>query len=76
MTELKPCPICGKMPKVKRDYGYESSGFGAWCIIECKRPFHKLHMKVEQGKSTWERAYKYAVEEWNRKVTDKENENG
>lgn len=26
---LKPCPVCGKIPKVKRNYAYEASGYGA-----------------------------------------------
>ena len=69
MDDLKPCPLCGKMPIIKRDYGYEGSGFGAWCVIQCAHPF-KARMRVTQGKATWERAYEYAVKEWNRKVED------
>ena len=67
MNEIKlnRCPICGKMPKVKRDYAYEASWFGAWCTIQCKPLFRKPHLKIESGKSTWERAYKYAVIHWN-----------
>ena len=63
--ELKPCPVCGRMPKIKRDYAYEASGFGAWCTIQCKPFFRKHHLKIENGKSTWERAYKYAAAHWN-----------
>lgn len=70
MNELKPCPVCGRMPKVKRDLSYEMSGFGAWCTIQCK-PFLKVHKKVEEGKSTWERAYQYAIESWNRRDGEK-----
>lgn len=65
--EINPCPVCGKMPKVIRDYGYEQSGFGAWCTIVCKPLIGKPHLKVEQGKSTYIRAFKYAVKEWNKK---------
>ena len=68
--ELKPCPICGKRPKVKRDYAYEGSGFGAWCTIQCKSFFRKPHLKVEAGKAQWERALICAVEEWNRRVSN------
>ena len=68
MSELKPCPVCGKIPKIIRDYGYESSGFGAWCIIQCKPFMRRHHMKVEEGKASWERALKYAIEAWNRRV--------
>ena len=70
MTELKPCPFYGRKPKIIRDYGYEAHGFGAWCTIRCKR-FFKTHMKVEEGKATWDRALKYAIEAWNRRVTDR-----
>lgn len=67
MSELKLCPICGRMPIIKRDFGYETSGFGAWCTI-CCRPFLRTHLKVEEGKASWARALNYAVEEWNRMV--------
>lgn len=63
--EIKPCPICGRIPKVKREYGFEANGYGAWCTIQCKPFLRKPHRKVEHGKATWDRAYKYAVEEWN-----------
>ena len=67
MSDLKRCPKCGKIPKIKRDYGYETQGFGAWCTIVCKPFFRKPHLKVEEGKASWERALKYATEAWNRK---------
>ena len=65
---IKPCPVCGKRPKVKRDIGYETSGFGAWCIIQCKPLLRKVHLKIEEGKSTWKRAYQCAVERWNKEA--------
>ena len=66
---IKSCPICGRMPVFKRDSGYETSAFGAWCTIYCK-PYFRTHLKVEQGKSSWARALDCAVEEWNRRVED------
>lgn len=69
-VKLKPCPICGKQPKVKRDYGSEGAGFGAWCTIQCKPFLRRPHLKVEEGKAQWERALKYAIEEWNRRAND------
>ena len=63
--KLMPCPICGKMPRVIRDTGYESMSFGAWCTIQCKPLFGKPHLKVEEGKASWERAYMYAIVDWN-----------
>ena len=70
MTELKKCPICGKQPKVKRDYNYEASGFGAWCTIQCKPLIGRHHLKIEEGKATWDRALKYAIEAWNRRAEE------
>ena len=75
MDELKPCPFCGKTPKIKRDIGYETSGFGAWCTIQCKPFLRKPHLKIEEGKSTWDRALKYSIEHWNRRV-EEEKQNG
>lgn len=69
MKELKPCPKCGRKPKIIRDYGYEINGYGAWCTIQCKPFLRKPHMKVESGKALWGRAHKEAVEAWNRRVT-------
>lgn len=68
--KIKPCPVCGKQPKVKRDIGYEISGFGAWCIIQCKPLLGKAHLKIEEGKSTWTRAYQCAVERWNKEALE------
>ena len=65
LTELLRCPVCGKQPKVLRDIGYETSGFGAWCTIQCKPILRKAHLKIECGKSTWERAEHYARLAWN-----------
>lgn len=70
MDELKPCPFCGKKPKVKRDIGYEICGFGAWCTIQCKPFLRKPHIKVEEGKASWDRALNYAIEAWNRRAND------
>lgn len=63
--QLKPCPVCGRLPVIYRDYSYEYSGFGAWCTIQCKPFLRKPHLKIEEGKAGWERALKYAVEHWN-----------
>lgn len=66
--KLKPCPVCGKQPRINRDYGYEVNGYGAWCTIQCKSFMRKPHLKVEEGKATWDRAVKYGIERWNRSV--------
>jgi hypothetical protein len=64
-TELNPCPICGKQPKVHRDINYEQNGYGAWITISCKPFLRKPHKIVECGKSTYERALLVAIKEWN-----------
>ena len=71
MIMIKPCPICGQFPQIKRDFGYESSGLGAWCTIQCKPIFCKPHLKVEEGKATWNRALECAVVHWNNAVTER-----
>lgn len=80
MADLQRCPICGRYPKIKRDIGYEYAMFGAWCTIQCKPFLRKPHLKIEEGKASWERALKYGIEHWNEAVTqvkekEKEDEN-
>lgn len=70
MNKVLPCPVCGKYPKIKRDYNYEASSFGAWCTIQCKPFLRKPHLKVESGKALWRSAYTDACEEWNRRCKD------
>ena len=61
MIELKRCPICGKEPKVIRDWAYETNGYGAWCTIQCKPFMRKPNLKIVEGKSTWDRALRYGL---------------
>lgn len=70
MSEMKRCPICGKEPKIMRDLGYEISGLGAWCTIQCKPFMRRPHLKIQQGASTWDRALEYGTEYWNLRVED------
>ena len=72
IVELKRCPICGKRPIVVRDLEYEMWGLGAWCIIQCKPFMRKPHLKIEEGKATWDRALKYGIEHWNRRAGEVE----
>lgn len=64
-TELKPCPVCDRQPKVHRDINYELRGYGAWCTISCKPFLGKPHKKVECGKASYERALLGAINAWN-----------
>lgn len=68
MSKLLPCPVCGKYPKIKRDYNYEAASFGAWCTIQCKPLLRSPHLRVESGKQLWQSAYENACEEWDRGV--------
>lgn len=68
LDRIRPCPVCGKMPKVYRDYGYEANGYGAWCTIECKPFLRKAHFKIESGKDRWKRAFMDAIDRWNEMV--------
>lgn len=68
MMYIRPCPICGKMPKIKRDYNYEDSFFGAWCTIQCKPFLRRAHVKVEHGNANWDIALERAIDDWNRMV--------
>lgn len=72
MTEimLRVCPVCGKEPRVKRDQSYEAAGFGARCTIQCKPFLRKPHLRVESGKSQFQRAFEEAAEAWNRRADD------
>lgn len=72
MNDLKSCPFCGKKPKIYRDISSEMSGHGAWCIIQCKPMFRKPHLKIEEGKALWKRAFEYAVKEWNRRADNEQ----
>lgn len=61
--ELKPCPVCGRMPKVR----YRAFGVcGAWVKVRCKPLFRREHLAVWYGAATMELAFDMAVEDWNR----------
>ena len=67
MIKLKPCPKCGKMPKIKYQYAGVA---GTVCIIQCKPFLKEQHFKVAVGQATKDRALKYAIEAWNRRCGD------
>ena len=41
------------------------NGYGALCTIQRKPFMRKPHLKIVEGKSTWDRALQYGVERWN-----------
>lgn len=63
--KLKPCPVCGRMPKVRyRTFG----GYGSWVEVRCKPLFQREHLAVRHGAATMERAVDMAAEDWNRRA--------
>ena len=63
--KLIPCPVCGKMPKIRYS---GAPGYGLFITIQCKPFLRKPHLKVEEGKASPRRAWEYAAKEWNRKA--------
>lgn len=60
--KLKPCPVCGRMPKVR----YRAFGVcGAWVEVRCKPLFRREHLAVRHGAATMELAVNMAAEDWN-----------
>lgn len=63
--KLKPCPVCGRMPKVR----YRAFGCcGTWVEVQCKPLFRREHLAVQHGAAAMERAVDMAAEDWNRRV--------
>ena len=57
---IKPCPVCGKIPKVEKTF---DEAF-IHVRIKCKRPFRKCHANVH----AWGYFYpeERAIETWNK----------
>lgn len=65
--KLKPCPVCGRMPKVR----YSALGISGVCVeVRCKPLFRREHLAVWHGAATMERAFDMAAEAWNRRAGD------
>lgn len=67
--KLKPCPVCGKTPKVKCTL---IPGIRTYVKIQCKPFFRRKHLSVTCGTDTEERAYSIAAEVWNRRTDNGE----
>lgn len=66
-TKLKPCPVCGRMPKVR----YRAFGCcGDWVEVRCKPLFRREHLAVWHCVATEERAFDMAAEAWNRRASN------
>ena len=65
MNDLKPCPVCGRMPKVR----YSAFGCSGVCVeVRCKPLFRREHLSVRHGAATMGRAFGMAAEDWNRRA--------
>ena len=63
--ELKPCPVCGRMPKVR----YRAFGCcGVLAEVRCKPLFRWEHLSAWHGAATMERAFEMAAKDWNRRA--------
>lgn len=59
MTELKPCPVCGRIPKI-RTYGVNN----AW--VECKPWYRrKAHKATNVLYAQPSKLFEKAIAEWN-----------
>ena len=63
-----PCPICGKQPKVIAFLDFNTVGFGASCVVQCKPFLRKAHLKAECNNVSNEWAEQTAIYEWNQLV--------
>lgn len=62
--KLKPCPFCGRMPKVR----YRAFGCSGVCVeLRCKPLLRKEHLSVWHGAATSEQALAMAADAWKRK---------
>lgn len=65
MNDLKPCPVCGRMPKVR----YRAFGCcGVLAEVRCKPLFRREHIVAWHGAATMELAFEMAVDDWNRRA--------
>jgi len=61
MAKLKPCPFCGKMPKIR--YFPPNAG-----LVMCKPIFKKAHLIAEVGFAPASELTETVVEVWNKAV--------
>lgn len=65
MNDLKPCPVCGRMPKVR----YRAFGCSGVCVeVQCKPLFRRKHLSAWHGAATMGRAFDMAADDWNRRA--------
>ena len=63
MVEIKPCPICGKTPKIKFSYDHCTVN------IKCKPWLENPHFE-ENFYCLYQTDIPYAIRQWNEKVDE------
>lgn len=66
MAEVKPCPICDKIPKTR----CKDIGPGYIVTIMCKPLFEKPHLYVTAYDTYCHNAMNEAMKNWNKKVEE------
>lgn len=75
MTELKPCPFCGRKVKLEdREFDdYAGSSFtNDYSIIECKSCGISMKAYPKKGYGTTKEQKQRLVKKWNRRTKDGE----
>jgi len=67
LNSVKPCPVCGRMPKMYFDDDNICCR-GGFTMIQCKPFLRKRHHIVEEGKASFPRSVEYAIKRWNDEV--------
>ena len=74
MTELKPCPFCGRKVRMRKyPLWHDSHGYyGCYeYVIECENPQCGCHIKLSQNDTIYrnkEEAKRNAIKAWNRRA--------
>lgn len=66
VVPLKPCPVCGKKPKLYADFNF----YGNFGMVRCKPLFGKTHFSAYVGKASPDFVIREVVKEWNDGVKD------
>lgn len=65
VCNLKPCPVCGKAPKVRIIPSAISAGLGGDVTIHCTPFLRKPHVKITKSAAVDIDALTYAAKKWN-----------
>lgn len=63
---LAPCPVCGKLPKLTRDYVFEEMTNKVCIIAKCKPIFGKPHIRIQVVGDNENNAINYCITSYNK----------